>query len=89
MGEPSCVVPTNRVVLASDRAVVYPELVLLEEMGRLSSGWSNVADIFGRGDGSRAACVTFEGGVGPDRVLFHCSASPTLMLLLLLAPEFD
>jgi hypothetical protein len=89
MGEASGVVPTDRVVLASDRAVVYPELVLVEETGRLSSGWSNGADIFGRGDGSRAGLVTFEGDMGPDRDLFHCSASPTLMLLLLLALEFD
>jgi len=46
MGEAS-VVPTDRVVLASDRAVVYPELVLVEEMGRFSSGWPNVVAIFG------------------------------------------
>ena len=47
IGEASGVVPIDRVVLASDRAVVYPELVLVVETGRFSSGWSNVAGIFG------------------------------------------
>jgi len=69
----------------SERAVVYPELVLLDEIGRADG--VRAEDHFGIGDVERIGSAFLGDDAGPGGTLFHCSTSPTLMLLLLPALE--